>query len=252
MAARDALSFADHFSSVSSGYAQFRPRYPAALFAWLATLPPHAERALDAGAGTGQASIGLRSHFRSVVAAEPSVAQLASVNGGSLHLVAATGEALPIAARSIDLITVAQALHWFDLPRFYAEVRRVARPEAVIAVWSYAVLRLPSELRVVVDRFYWETLSGFWPEERRHVDNGYAELAFPFEAMITPEFVMQDEWSFDHLLGYIATWSAVTRLRASEGDAAVNELASALKAAWGARSHHTIQWPLTLRVARVH
>src|SRR4029079_17709816 len=117
----------------------------------------------------------------------------------------------------VDLITVAQALHWFDLDRFYAEVRRVARPNAIIAVWSYAWLSIASEIDVEIQRFYENVIGPFWPPERRYVEAGYATLPFPFRPRVTPSFVMEEKWTLDDFIGYLGTWSATVRCRNSTG-----------------------------------
>jgi hypothetical protein len=122
---------------------------------------------------------------------------------------------------SASIVTVAQALHWFDRPAFYAEVRRVVMARGVVAVWSYGLPTLHDPtLDEIVRRFHGETVGPYWPAERRLVDEGYRSLTLPFERVEPPPFSMQADWTLDHLGGYLSTWSAVQRARVATGSAA--------------------------------
>jgi hypothetical protein len=247
------VTWADHFSGVARAYAAHRPTYPAALFEYISSLTMHHDRAWDCGAGSGQATEGLRSHYSYVVATDISRSQLASAPvRDSVDRVAAAAERSPLAARSVDLVAVAQALHWIDLPSFYGEVRRVIVPGGAIVVWSYdlALLGEPA-LDMSFRQFYDETLGRYWPPERRLVDARYRTISFPFEETIVPEFLMVADWTLDDLLGYVGTWSAVSRYRASEGNDPVAVLVERLAPRWGREETRRIQWPLVVRAARI-
>jgi hypothetical protein len=152
----------------------------------------------------------------------------------------------------MDLVTVAQALHWFDLDRFYAEARRVVVPGGIVAVWSYALMTIAPAVDAAVNAFYGGTLAGFWPPERRHVDMEYRTLSFPFPEIAHPPFRMEREWTLGALLGYIGTWSAVQRLRRARGDGEVDAFTGQLAAAWGDPARpRRVRWPLALRVGRI-
>lgn len=243
----------DHFSGVSSGYAEFRPRYPRALYEFIASVAPGHDRAWDCGAGSGQASLDLAETFRDVVATDVSVAQLAH---GPVHSrvawVAATAEATPIAGTSIDAVTVAQALHWFDHPRFYQEVRRVAVPGAVIVAWTYLPSQLQGKVGEIHDRLMFETLRGYWPPERRHVDTGYRGIPFPFERLEAPTLRLDERWPLAQLTGYMRTWSATARYRRQHGVDPVVEVERELRAVWGdPEDRRAISWPLVVLAGRV-
>lgn len=247
------MSFKDHFSGHAADYSRFRPDYPAELFAWLAAQTPARERAWDCATGSGQAACGLAPHFAEVIATDASAPQVENARPcRGVRYAVASAEASGLVDATIDLITVAQALHWFDLPRFYAEVSRVLRPGGVIAVWTYNLFRLDPAIDALVDRFYSETVGDYWPFERRLVEGGYRDLPFPFAAVEpVPEFRMQSAWSLDHLTGYLGTWSAVRRYREAKGVDPVAELRPALAAVWGdAERERAVQWPLALRVGR--
>lgn len=245
--------FADHFTSVAADYANFRPTYPAALFAWLAAIAPGRALAWDCAAGSGQASRGLAAHFERVIATDASTAQIAAaVSHPRVEYRVAPAEASGLPDGAVDLVTVAQALHWFDLDRFYAEARRVLKPDGVLAVWTYGVLSVAGEAVDARARaFYRETVGPYWPPERRHVESGYRTLPFPFAELETPAFRMEASWSLPELLGYFRSWSATARYLTERGHDPVEALAAELAPLWGASSdHRTITWPLALRVGR--
>ena len=243
----------DHFSGVSSGYAEFRPRYPRALYEFITSVTPSHDRAWDCGAGSGQASVDLAESFRHVVATDLSLAQLAH---GPLHprvsWVAAAAEAAPIAGTSVDAVTVAQALHWFDHPKFYEEVRRVAVPGAAIIAWTYLPSQMEGKAGEIHDRLMFETLRGYWPPERRHVDTGYRGIPFPFERLEAPTFRLDERWPLAQLTGYMRTWSATARYRKQRGIDPVVEIERELAAIWGdPDERRPIRWPLVVLAGRI-
>lgn len=243
----------DHFSSVSAGYAAFRPHYPRTLFEFVASLPQRRDRAWDCGAGSGQATLALADEFREVVGTDVSPSQLARAERrANVSWVAATAESSPLAARSIDLVTIAQALHWFDHPRFYAEVRRVAAPGAAIVAWLYIAPRMNDEIGAVLRRYQSETVGPYWPPERRLVDERYRSIPFPFERVETPAFEIEQSWTLAQVAGYLRTWSATTRYVAAHGRDPVELVERELARLWGdPSSARSIHWPLTVLAARI-
>lgn len=244
--------FADHFSARAADYAAFRPTYPKALIDLLATLPSGRGRALDPGCGTGQLSVLLAGRFDEVIATDASASQIAEATPHPrIRYHCAPAESIDLPDRSVDLITVAQAAHWFDLGRFYPEARRVLRPDGALALISYGVVVLDGAPGEVMARFYHHTLAPFWPAERRHVEAGYRTLPFPFREEAAPPLAMQARWRAADLLGYVDTWSAMRRMEAAEGRAAFDRFAADLTAAWGAPdAPREIRWPISLRIGR--
>lgn len=245
--------FADHFAPVAADYASFRPSYPAGLFAWLAEISPGTALAWDCAAGSGQATLDLSRHFRRVVASDASAAQIAAAppHPGVEYRVA-PAENSGLADASADLITVAQALHWFDLEGFYAEARRVLAPDGVLAAWTYGVLHVAGEeIDRAVQIFYADTVGPYWPPERRLVESGYRTLPFPFAELPAPPLSMESEWHLAQLLGYFRSWSATGRFIAARGHDPVTELEQALAPLWGAPSaRRRVSWPLSVRAGR--
>ena len=245
--------FADHFSGAAAEYARFRPRYPAALFSYLSALVPSEALAWDCATGSGQAAVALAAHLSRVVATDASAEQIAHAEPHPrVEYRVAAAERSGLDAASVELVTVAQALHWFDLPAFYAEVQRVLRPGGVLAVWCYGHMVLPSEaLQNALDRFYSVTVGPYWPPERSLVEAGYGSLPFPFVELAAPAFAMEMRTSLDGLLGYLGTWSATQRYIQATGRDPVPELGSEAAKHWGdPQAQRVVRWPLSLRVGR--
>jgi SAM-dependent methyltransferase len=245
--------FKDHFSNRAAAYTRYRPTYPQALFAWLAGLTERHDLAWDCGCGNGQAAIGLAPYYRQVMATDPSRQQIENaIPHERVRYAVASAEASGLEPASIDLVVAAQALHWFDFDRFYAEVQRVAVPGGILAAISYGEVRLEGAPEKVVSRFYHDLIGPYWPPERHYVDEHYTTVPFPFPEIGTPSFAMEMEWELEHLMGYLATWSAVKEYERRLGVDPLALIAEELAAAWGdPRQTRRISWPLALRVGRV-
>lgn len=247
--------FKDHFSGMAETYAQYRPRYPKSLFETLAGFAHDRGLAWDCGCGNGQASAGLAGYFDRVIATDPSAAQIdRAVAIDNVDFLVAPAESVPqIPDGSVDLTVAAQAAHWFDLPRFYREVRRVARPGAVLALISYRPTRIDdADPDAALQEFYSEIVGAYWPPERRHVDEGYATLDFPFPEEPGPAMVMDVSWPLERLVAYAGTWSAVKEYRRLEGTDPLPKLRDLLIPVWGdPKSEKRVYWPLAFRIGRV-
>lgn len=245
--------FKDHFSSGSADYAAHRPSYPPRLAAELARLSPGRARALDCGCGTGQLSVLLAGHFDEVVATDASAAQIGKAQAHPrvrYRTALAQDSGLPDA--SVDLITVAQAAHWLDLDAFYAEVRRVARPQAAVALVTYGVPHIEGAVDETLQHFYRDVIGPYWPAERRHVEDGYRSLPFPFPEVALPAMAIELHWGLGDLIGYVNTWSAVKAAAKALGDAPVAALAASLRRDWGDPAlRRRVAWPLSARVGHV-
>ena len=243
------VAFKDHFSKQAAGYAKFRPRYPPELFDYLGFIAPSHELAWDCGTGNGQAAIGLASVFDRVIATDASEKQIANAQSHKIvEYRVAPAENSGIGSRTIDLIMVAQALHWFDLDRFYAEMRRVLKPDGILAASAYNLLHIEPAIDEVVNRYYYEVVGAFWPPERKLVEQ-FGDLPFPFQEIIPPKFEMTAQWNLDHLLGYLQTWSSTQRFIAAKGSDPLEQIMDELRAAWGdSQQTRNVTWPLVLRV----
>jgi len=241
------------FDQGGQAYARFRPEYPSELAEYLASLAPDTLRAVDVGCGNGQLTGQLAEHFSSVVGLDPSADQVAHAAAwDNVRYCCAPAEAMPLVDGSASLITAAQAAHWFDLPAFYAETRRIAKPGAVLALVSYGVLQFSDALDARFQQFYREEIGPYWPAERQLVDSGYATLDFPFEPIATPAMAIRLEWNLDEFLGYTATWSAVRQAREAGRVDLLESFADELSQTWGdPERRHSIAWPINMRVGRL-
>jgi SAM-dependent methyltransferase len=245
------VAFDDLFSTQARAYAAFRPRYPEALYEWLASIVAARSRALDCGAGSGQAAIALAQHFEEVIAVEPSAAQLANAEQHPrVRYVQAPAESTGIEQGTVDLVTCANAIHWFDLDRFYDEVRRVATQGGVIAAWCYQRSAIEPTIDELLWRYASETLSGMWSEKIRFVNSHYASLPFPFEEIPAPAFAHEAMLTVDGMIGYLASWSATQTYIREKGVDPLVALRVDLAPLWGERER-TVRWPVYLRVGHI-
>jgi ubiquinone/menaquinone biosynthesis C-methylase UbiE len=249
------MSFSDHFSSVAAHYAAYRPGYPPELFAWLADLVPSHEVAWDCACGSGQAAQGLTVHFKSIIATDASAEQIkeAKLNPKITYSVA-LAEQSGLDAHSVDLITVAQAAHWFKHDAFYKEVRRVLKPRGILALWTYEFFSIDDrDINNCIRTFYEKAINPYWPAERAWVKAHYKTLPFALEDEIkAPAFEQSLSWNFTQLFGYFRSWSAVKKFEEVHGFDLVEKLERDLKPLWGdPNSTKPITMPLYMRVARV-
>jgi len=245
--------FKDHFSGHADTYEAFRPNYPVELFEYLASIAPGHELAWDCATGNGQAALGVAPYFSAVIATDASARQIEQARPGkNVRYSVAPASAAPTGDATVDLITVAQALHWFDLTAFYTEVRRVARPDAIVAVWCYEMHSITPAIDAIVSRLYHDIVGAYWPPERKLVEDGYSTMEFPFETVTPPQFRMAENWDFSRFIGYLGTWSSVKRYQGATGDHPVDLVRTELEIAWGdpARAREVV-WPLHLRAGIV-
>ena len=244
----------DYFSSQAAEYARFRPRYPAELFAYLAEVVPHHTLAWDCATGSGQAASPLAQYFDRVIATDMSAAQISHAEPHPrVEYRVAPAEASGLAAASVNLITVAQALHWLDLGGFYREARRVLSPSGALAVSSYGSASLDDEkLSASLAQFEWTTLGTYWPPRRQLVGEALRDLTFPFREARPPQFRLEVRWTLAELMGYVRSWSATARYVAAHGTDPLPELEAALRLHWGSPERkRVVRWPFLVRVGYV-
>ncbi len=241
------------FHDYAAAYAAHRPTYPAELFDALAALAPARGVAWDCATGNGQAARALARRFERVVGTDVSWLQLAEAESApGVAYACAAGEAPPLRSGTVDLVTVAQALHWLDHERFFAAVRRVLRPGGVLAAWCYELATVDPAVDAVVGRLYADVVGPYWRPERRLLEQGYRTLPWPFEELELPAASMSVRWTLDALLGYLGTWSAVHAYRRAEGSDPLDLVRADLERAWGPpASERVVTWPLAVRLGRV-
>ncbi len=244
--------FKDHFSGHAADYAAHRPTYPPELFAFVASVAPARTLVWNCGTGSGQAAIALADHFDRVFATDASSEQIANAQPHpKVEYAVAPAEACPLPDGSAGLVTVAQALHWFDFDRFYAEVKRVLRPGGAIAAWTYDFHSVGQDMDHLLKKLNDEFVGPFWPPERKYVAAGYRTVPFPFADIPAQPFEMRVYWTLAETLGYMNTWSATKRFTKEHGFNPVEKLTPEFAAAWGnADDRREVMFELSLRVGR--
>ncbi|EGD54061.1 class I SAM-dependent methyltransferase [Gordonia neofelifaecis] len=234
-----------------SDYSAYRPTYPAEIASALAAAAPRTDSAVDVGCGTGQLTVLLAQHFSRVLGIDPSDDQIRNATqAAGIEYRVCPAERLDVSDGSASLITVAQAAHWFDLPAFYAEARRIAADDALLALITYGVVHLDDDLAERFDVFYRDEIGPYWPPERRHVDNGYADLDFPFDRVEIPPMAIERSWTLAEFVGYLGTWSAARRAHEAGAGGLLDALAEDLAPVWG-DGRRTVRWPVTVLAGRV-
>lgn len=246
-------TFKDHFSTQSSAYSKYRPDYPLELYDFILAEVKERKTAWDCGTGNGQAAIILSDYFEKIYATDPSAEQIKNATQQTnIEYRVASAEDSTLPANSIDLITVAQALHWFDFNNFYSEVRRVAKPSALLAVWSYEKCLIDNETDKVFLHFYEGILAGYWATERKHVEQAYRSIPFPFSQVKEKVFYMKKQWNLQDFMGYLSTWSAVQKYIKINSTNPLELVEDDFIKAWGnPAAVKAISFPVTLKIGRV-
>ncbi|MBX7057469.1 MAG: class I SAM-dependent methyltransferase [Leptospirales bacterium] len=249
------MAFQDHFSSHSGQYARFRPQYPESLFDSVAALLSPEQRicAWDCATGNGQAARPLAARFKQVIASDGSARQIEqALSCAGVEYRVFTAEEPDLEDDSIDLVTVAQAFHWLRLPQFYTALRRVVRRHGWLAVWGYGLNSIDPLIDELVLHFYRNTVGPFWPPDRRHIENGYRALDFPFAEVAMDQPQIELFMDLADFLGYLGTWSAVVRYREIKGQNPIDEIVEPLRSLWGDAQRRCVRWQIFLRAGRVH
>ncbi len=242
----------DNFSALARQYALYLPTYPSALYDYLATVSREHKRAWDCGTGNGQVAQDLASYFEQVYATDISEQQLAgAIPHPKITYSLQPAEQTNFPSAFFDLITVAQAIHWFAFDRFYAEVKRTLKPGGIIAVIGYSNITIDSVLDPIITDFYSNIVGPFWDQERRYIDERYMTIPFPFKELSGPSFEQAIEWSFEHLIGYLGTWSAVKHFKDRKGYDPVTEIYDVLKEKWSSGTTKLVRFPILLRVGQL-
>lgn len=243
----------DHFSKQAVEYAKNRPRYPKALFDFLASVSPSLDCAWDCATGNGQAAVSLANQFKEVIATDLSREQISeAIPHPRVSYKVATSENSEIGSTTIDLTIVAQAFHWFQIDQFVQELRRVSRPEAVIAVWCYGGQSIELGIDQIVRRYARNIVGPYWPSEVKWVQERYRTIPFPFEEIPAPAFQMTQEWTLNQMIGYLLSWSATQRYKETRGTDPISLVYDELRSLWrDEEQKKKVTWDLYLRVGRV-
>lgn len=239
----------DNFSKDSSQYAQFRPGYSRELIEFVLEQTEKREVAWDCGTGNGQVAIRLAEYFPRVEATDISLQQIQNaLQSPGIHYTLQPAEKTSFPKDTFDLLTVGQAVHWFDFESFFKEAERTLKPGGIIALLGYGLFKSNRETNNIIDHFYSEIIGPYWDPERKYLDENYKTIPFPFKEIEVPSFNSQYSWSFERLKGYLKTWSAVNHFKEQQGYDPVEEISGELKKAFGDVGE--INFPMLLRLGK--
>ncbi|WBL20811.1 class I SAM-dependent methyltransferase [Zunongwangia sp. HRR-M8] len=240
----------DNFSDQSQNYATFRPTYPDAVFTEIMNHANAKSNAWDCATGNGQVAEELSKLFKFVEATDISENQIQQAPKlSNINYSIQPAENVNFPDNYFDLITVAQAIHWFDFNKFYAEVKRTLKSNGIIAILGYSLFRSNSKTNEIMDHFYYQVIGPYWDEERKYLDESYNTIPFPFDEIKTSKIIFREEWSFDRLIGYIKTWSAVKHFIAKNGFDPVDDIYKDLRLSFG--SSNTIEFPILFKIGKL-
>jgi len=246
-----ATPFADHFSAHAAAYAEFRPRYPVALFHWLAVVAPGTGLAWDAGTGNGQVALGLTSRFSRIHATDASAEQVAQATPHPRVTYAVAQYESGLDSGSAQLVTVGQALHWFDAVAFCREAKRVLAPGGILAAFGYKYSRVTPEVDELVRHHLEHTLGQYWPPEHRLVNDEYRGIALPIDELVPPPLELREDWTCAQYVGFLRTWSGTRRFIAARGEEPIVRFEAALREAWGGEMRRPVRWELFVRAGEI-
>ncbi|HEY9048358.1 MAG TPA: class I SAM-dependent methyltransferase [Ohtaekwangia sp.] len=239
----------DFFSGHSKIYAAFRPDYPEAIYEYILQYVKHTDIAWDCATGNGQVAHALAKHFTRVEATDISQQQLDNAaQASNIRYSVSPAERTSFADHQFDLITVAQALHWFDRDKFYQEVKRVGKPGGVLAIWGYALLYIEPVIDAIIMNFYTNTVGPFWDDARRLVEQEYKTVSFPFKEIDSPKFSIDVGWTLEHLSGYLESWSATQKYIQKHHQNPVTAVVETLRKHWPAGESKKVSFPVFCRI----
>ena len=240
-------TFKDLFSIQAKDYAKYRPTYPPELFLFLSTLPKYRNKVWDVGTGNGQAAVELSKFFDNVYATDPSAKQIEqAVHAPNIFYKVESAEATTV--HDINLITVAQAFHWFKHAEFAETCKRVATEGSYLVVWSYAICSITPDVDRAVEYLYNGLLGPYWEKERKLVENGYSTVVMPFKEITPPKIDMSVDWSLEQFSGYLKTWSALQTYLKTNSHEKIEDAFKQIERAWGDAERRKITWPMNIRI----
>ncbi|MCF6300507.1 MAG: class I SAM-dependent methyltransferase [Proteobacteria bacterium] len=243
--------FKDHFSVQAEDYSIYRPEYPPELYAWLASICPETKLAWDCATGNGQAAVELSKHFSYVIGTDASQSQIDhAMIYPRVEYEVSLAENSSFKDQSVNIVTVAQALHWFNFEAFFDEVKRVLKKQGILCVWCYELHSISTQIDPIIQKFYREITGSYWPNERKHIEAQYQSIDFPFEEIKSPKCHLYKQWTLDHLMGYFGTWSATQKYLRENNSDPRDLIADEIIKAWGNDESKRVTWPVTIRTFR--
>lgn len=243
----------DKFSTQSDAYKKFRPTYPDELYEVILSTVKSRNECWDCGTGNGQVAVELSKHFKKVYATDLSQNQIDNAEKRENILYAVgTAEKTGFDDNKFDLVTVAQAAHWFHIDAFNKEVRRVCKNGGIVCVWGYGLLRINDPINKLIDEFYNDIIGPYWDPERRHIENGYNSLNFDFSELDTPKnLFIRTQWTLPEFEGYLNSWSSVQNYKELKKENPVTWMMDNLKKLWGENVQKEVRFPIFMKMGVV-
>ena len=243
----------DNFSKQSELYRKFRPNYPSDLLEEILNLTKNKDFLWDVGTGNGQVAVALAAGFKKVFATDISAKQIENaVPKDNIIYSLQKAEITDFEPNTFDLITVAQAVHWFDFEDFYKEVQRVGKKEGILAIWGYGLLQISPDIDILITDFYTNTIGSYWDAERKHIDNAYESIPFPFKNIpLKKNYFIENEWTIEALEGYLYTWSSVQKYLDKHPESPIDSLMEAIRPYWKDGAKMPVRFPIFTKIARL-
>ena len=243
----------DKFSSQSSTYKKFRPTYPDELYDAILKTVKSRNECWDCGTGNGQVAVELSKHFKKVYATDLSQKQIDNAEKReNIVYSVGTAEKTEFEDNKFDLITAAQAAHWFNMEAFNAEMRRVCKNSGIVSVWGYGLLRINDPINKLIDKFYNDIIGPYWDAERRHIENEYNSLNFDFDELNTPKnLFIKIRWTLREFEGYLNSWSSVQNYKELKKENPVTWMMDNLKKLWGENVQKEVRFPIFMKMGVV-
>jgi len=241
----------DNFSTQAAEYAIYRPTYPKELYDFIFALVKNKNAAWDCATGNGQVARELALHFDNVYATDISKKQIEqALKLPNIAYQVESSDKANAADNSFDLITVAQAIHWFNFDAFYSEVKRTLKPQGIFAVIGYGIMSIDKKVDKAVHKLYEDFLGKYWDPERRYIEENYKTIPFPFQEITAPHFAIRTRWNFNQLIGYLNTWSALQHYKKANERNPIEYIFTELKEAWGSDAEKEVRFPVLLRIGK--
>lgn len=241
----------DNFSNQSSAYSKFRPAYPDELINCIVSLVKTKQLALDVATGNGQVAVALSKYFETVYATDISENQLLhATKAANVIYKNLPAEKTDFKDQQFDLITVAQAVHWFDFDSFYREVGRILKPDGILAILGYGLFSTNPHSDAIIKDFYYHIVGPFWDPERKYLDENYKTIPFPLQEIRSGHFINEFIWTFEQLIGYLETWSAVEHYKKRNNKNPIDLIRNDLKISWE-NGDKKVTFPMLLRIGSI-
>lgn len=242
------------FSFKGEDYSKYRPQYPKELFEYLSLIVNENYRAWDCATGNGQAAIGLTPYFKEIIATDINKEQISNcIPHKRINYYKAPAENSRILSHSVDLITVATAIHWFDKQKFFKEAKRVLKPGGILAVWNYtSFTSISPEIDGIIEQLNEHILGPrYWPEQAYTIFKKGYTFKFPFKELKAPQIFMSQRWTLTDIVKYLHTWSGVQVYIKKNKKDPVDIIYGELLKAWGnMRKNREIKWELLFKLNR--